>query len=102
MTRIWATILDPDPIPEGLQELAEIFGIFASDGKDRISFGPCCIASTTIHPAYSYLDLHGHLGGTGMGTGVLDGIQGGEEEDADVDADYDRLTRNWTVIDIPV
>ena len=111
VTRMWATILDPDPIPEdpfpeGLQELAEIFGIFARDSKDPVSFGPCFITSThtgpsiAIHPAYSYLDLHGHLGGTGTGTGSLDGIQGGEEEDAGVDADYDRL--DWTVVDIPV
>ena len=116
-TRLRATILDPDPIPEdtileGLQELAEIFGVFAAgDARDHFAFGPCYITSThtgpgiDIRPAYSYLDLHGDLGGTGTGTGALesDGIQGGvrgEEVDADVDADYDRL--DWTVIDIPV
>jgi len=107
-TRLRATILDPDPtidpFSEGLQELAEMLGISA---RDRFSFGRCFITSTRIgfrislHPSYSYLDLHGHLGGTGTGTGTLksDGIQRGEE-DADVDADYDHL--DWVVVDIPL
>lgn len=58
--------------------------------------------SIAIHPAYSYLDLHEHLGGTGTGTDALDldGTQCGEEEDTDEVADYDRL--DWMVIDIPV
>ncbi|KAF8502729.1 hypothetical protein F5888DRAFT_1800270 [Russula emetica] len=112
VTHMFAMILDPDPIPEdpfpeGLQELAELIAIFARDDTDRFSFGPCFITSThtgpsiqAIRPAYSYLDLHGRMGGSGTGTGALDGIQGGEEEDVDVDTNYDRL--DWTVINIPV
>jgi hypothetical protein len=48
VTRMSATILDPDPIPEGFQQLAEIFRILASlsEIKDRFSFGPCSITST--------------------------------------------------------
>jgi hypothetical protein len=89
-----ATILDPDPIPRALQELAETLETFAGGGDDkgRFSFGPCFITSTRTghNTAYSYLDLHGHFGGTGAGTGALDdGIQGGEEENADVDVNYD-------------
>jgi hypothetical protein len=102
VTHISATILDP--FPEGLQELAEMFRIFTRYDKDRVSFGPGFITSTHTRSsiaAYSYLDLHGRLSGTGTGTGALDGIQGGEEEDADVDANYhDRV--DWTVINIPV
>jgi hypothetical protein len=104
VTRMLATIIDPDPPPGGFQWLAENMRIFGIE--DHFSFGPCFITATRTGPAaYSYLDLHGCLGGTGTGTGALNGIQDGgeeeeEEEDADVDADYDRL--DWTVINIPV
>jgi hypothetical protein len=100
-----ATIIDPDPFPEGFQVLAEIIATFAGiDDKDRSSFGPHFITSmrTLSRAGYSYLDLNGRSGGTRTRTSALDGIQGGEEGDADVVADYGRLNSDWTVIDVPV
>jgi hypothetical protein len=100
-THMFATILNA--FPEGLQEPGEVFRPFLSYDTNRFSFRRGVI--TSVHTrasraAYSYLDLHGCLGGTGTQTGALDGIQGGEEEDFYVDDYYDRL--DWTVIKIPL
>ena len=105
VTRMSATILDPDTFPEGFQELADVFATLAGrDDKDRFSFEPHFITSIRTLPraAYSYLDLNGRLGGTRTRTSALDGIQGGEERDADVVADYGRLNSDWTIINVPV
>ena len=100
-----ATILDPDPFPEGSQQLAQIIATFAGlADRDRSSFGPHFITSLRTLPcaAYSYLDVNGHLGRSRTRTSALDGIQGGDEGDADVVAGYGRLNSNWTIIDVPV
>ena len=105
VTCMSATILDPDPFPEGLQELAEIMATFAGrDDRDRFSFGPHFVTSmrNLSRTAYSYLDLSGCLSGSRTRTSALDGIQGGEEGDADVVADYGCLYSDWTIINVPV
>ena len=105
VTRMSATIIDPDPFPQGFQALVEILATFAGlDDRDRLSFGPHFITAlrTIPHPAYSYLDLDGLLSGTRTRTSALGGIQGGEEGDADVVANYGRLNLDWTIINVPV
>jgi hypothetical protein len=114
---ISARIVDPDPEPGPL-----LGGDFEDGGggglhgvldeEDHFSFGPWFIAATrdgiNVRASYSYLDLHGCLGGDGgVGGG---GGEGGEEEapggkersdvDGDRGVDYDRAY--WTVVKVPV
>lgn len=72
-----ATILDPDPFPEGLHELQSL--------QRFLGYLPVMVMTATRIGFFC-------LGGTG--TSALDGIQGGRE-DPDVDADYIRL--DWMV-----
>jgi len=109
---ILATIVDPEPLVGPGQEEDGQHG--SLDINDHFSFGPWFIAATregsNVRASYSYLDLHGCLGGVGGGGGggASGGIQSDEEENRDGDgdgdgdpgADYDRAC--WTVIKVPV
>jgi hypothetical protein len=102
---IVATIIDPDPPVDPVREEEEEdnrYGVLETDNE--FSFGPWFIAATrsgfNVRASYSYLDLHGCLGGVGGGEGVPGGLQSGEEENGDRGAGYDRV--HWTVVKVPV
>ena len=118
---ISARIVDPDPEPGPLVGLGPLPGGDFGDGglhgvldeQDHFSFGPWFIAATrdgmNVRASYSYLDLHGCLGGDGVEGGGGGEGGGGEEapggkERSDVDGDrgvdYDRAC--WTVVKVPV
>jgi len=98
---IVAKIVDPEPLSEYQvsEDPGRRHGLF--DEEDHFSFGPWFIAATRdglhVRASYSYLDLHGCLGGPGGGGGATGGIQDG---DGDVDSEYDRAF--WTVVKIPL
>lgn len=101
---ISARIVDPDPEPGPLVWLGGDFGDGGLHGvldeEDHFSFGPWFIAATrdgmNVRASYSYLDLHGCLGGGEEAPG------GKERSDVDGDrgVDYDRAY--WTVVKVPV
>jgi hypothetical protein len=111
---IVATIVDPDPSEDPEQGEEEEDGQFGSlEAGNRFSFGPWFITATrcgfNVRASYSYLDLHGCLGGVGgggggggEGEGAPGEVESGDsEENGDRGADYyDRV--DWTVIKIPV
>src|SRR6266403_327366 len=85
--QILATIIDPGPEPPVIYRPPCL--------DSRISLGPCFIVLKQIQGAsYSYLDLHGCLGGL-AGEGAL-----GKDEEEDWDADFHHM--RWTIIDIPL
>ena len=105
---IVANIRDPEPLLEyqaaqAALDVVEQHGYL--DDDDHFSFGPWFVAATRdgldMRASYSYLDLHGCLGGGGGGGSTLAGIWDGDGEgDGGVGAEYDRVF--WTVIKIPL
>jgi hypothetical protein len=92
---ILATIIDPDPPVSPEQE-----GDGLLDRGDLFLLGPWFITATrsgfNVRASYSYLDMHGCLGGVeGEKEGALGGIRIGDQG-----AEYDRV--HWTTIKVPV
>lgn len=97
---IVANIPDPEPLLE-YQVALDVVGQHGYlDDVDHFSLGPWFVAATRhgldVRASYSYLDLHGCLGG-GTPAGSWDGDGDG---DGDVGDEYDRVF--WTVIKIPL
>jgi hypothetical protein len=98
MRYLSATIVDPDPeAPRQMEEHGQHGDV---DESDHFSFGPWFVSATrdgiSVRASYSYLDLHGCLGGA-EGAPLGGGGQSGENGDH---YDSDRVC--WTVIKVPV